>query len=70
MSEEYCHTISDQYRCHKCCGIDIRRLSAKLEIAIKAMEQFKTTFLDKYHPGENWFPETLVIGEALEKLKK
>ncbi len=37
--------------------------------AVEKLEQYEREFLNVYHPGENWFPMTLLPGEALAILR-
>jgi hypothetical protein len=35
-----------------------------------ALEYFDKEFIQKYHPGENWFPQALVVSEVLARYPK
>lgn len=49
---------------------EVKKLEAQLAVAKAAMEKFNKEFINVYHPGENWFPMTLVIPEALAEIER
>ncbi len=54
---------------HKLCSKNAK-LEKERDDYREALERLDREFIQKYHPGENWFPQTLVITEVLAKYPK